>query len=184
MRGSNFKPPGEIVAIGWTRSLDAPIRVGGDPVRDGRTGIVGRATVTPSGDRMTDTVPVRFLLRGPDTAGMVPQPLPAGPGGVMVAPQNSGSALFGFMVPDRVGAREVDRSRLRFHLPGLFVGAEVWTPSGWQTLPLGAVARPGGEELDLPDDAVVNGVVYARMVVPFDQIPPKGREFLLYEAAA
>jgi hypothetical protein len=101
--------------------------------------------------------------------------------GVGGAPENAGGGLFGFVLPNRVGDRAVDVGRLRLSVPGLFAGAQLWTPTGWVDLPV--TAGGDAQEVDVPDDAVVNGTVYARMLIPFDQVPGRGREFVLYEAA-
>lgn len=205
-RGSNFKPPGAAVAVGWTRSTDAPVQVEGEPVPSGRTGYVGRTAITPAGDRLADPVTNRQLVRGPEATafgvgridanaqgvvgqqttpttmviqGPVPAPVPApapGPGGF----GGAAGGVFAFSLPDRIGDRPVDEARLRFHLPALFAAGEVWNGQGWVALP---TVPAGGGEVDVPDGAVISGRIFVRVLIPTDRMPPPGREFVVYEVA-
>jgi hypothetical protein len=169
-RGSNFKPAGQAVAVGWTRALDAPFRVGGATVDKGRTGVVTRTAATSVGGRLVDTGSVRFLLRGPEGAGTMAAAEGAPPlgGGTM--------GVWGFNLPSAVGERPVDVDRLELHLPALFPRVQVWADGRWRDVPAGE------GEVALPDGAVTGQMVFVRAVVNVDQIPGPGREFVLYEA--
>jgi hypothetical protein len=170
-RGSNFKPTGQAVAVGWTRSLDAPVRVGGATVDKGRTGVVTRAAVTSVGGRLVDTGSVRFLLRGPEAAGtMAPAEGAPPPGGTM--------GVWGFNLPSAVGERPVDVDRLELHLPALFPRVQVWADGAWRDV------KAGDGEVALPAGAVTAQMVFVRAVVNVDQVPGPGREFVLYEVAS
>lgn len=197
--GFNFRPLGEVLAVGWSRQLDLPVEVGGSGgVSQGRSMVLARAPVRPAGDRMTDVASRRVLVRGGGDAGgfgafAAPAPFPGAqtsttsgpppvPGDVQPpAPVPRGPearSVFRFVVPDRVGERPVDAARIVLDVPALFTTAEVWTGAGWVPLPRGAGARA---EVPLPEGALRNGSVHARVGIPFDQPPPGGRELVLYE---
>lgn len=172
-RGSNFKPTGQAVAVGWTRSMDAPLRVGGTTVANGRTGIVGRGEVQSVAGRLVDTGSVRQLVRGPGSSGVMapndeaPPPL----GGTAVA-------VWAFNLPSQVGERAVDPARLELHISGLFKRVQVWANGSWQEL--GA----GEADVRLPAGAVIGQTVFVRAELGVDAAPGPGREFVLYEVAA
>jgi hypothetical protein len=167
-RGTSFKPQGQAVAVGWTRDLDAPLRVGGRTVSKGRTGIVARTEATSEGGRLVDTGAVQHLVRGPATAGIIA----AGD----LAEGNSVTAVYGFDLPSGVGERDVDESRLTLHVSGLFTRVQVWARGEWQDLPT------GDGEVELPPGAVIDQTVFSRVEIPIDQAPGPGRAFVLYEA--
>jgi hypothetical protein len=171
-RGSTFKPQGQAVAVGWTRSLPAPLRVGGEVVRKGRTGIVGRGEVTSVGGRLVDTGTVQFLVRGPNGAGsMADVDGQSGPNG-----GNQVLAVYAFNLPSGVGERPVDQSRLTLHVSGVFSRVQVWAGGEWRELPTGEA------EVRLPAGSVVGQTVFTRVQIGIDRAPAPGRGFVLYEA--
>ncbi len=172
-RGTTFKPQGQAVAVGWTRSLSAPLRIGGSVVSKGRTGIIGRGEVSSVGGRLVDTGTVQFLVRGPSGAGSMDDPDGGG------NQPNDGSkvlAVYAFNLPSAVGDRRVDASRLTFHVPALFSRVQVWAGGRWRELPA------GDGEVPVPADAVVGQTVFTRVQIGIDRIPGPGRGFVVYEA--
>ena len=162
--GWNYRPQGQVVAVGWTEELGPPVTpTGSGKVSRSRSAVVARATTTPAADRVTDAAVVRTTVRGPvtetSTLGAVP-------------------TLVSFDLPSAVDGRPVDESRLAFRMPGRLLSADVWTPDGWKPLP----DLPDSEtaEVDLPAGAVVGGQVFVRWQHPQD-LPPEGRELILYE---
>jgi hypothetical protein len=169
-RGTSFKPQGQAVAVGWTRDLPAPLRIGGRTVAKGRTGIVARTEATSTGGRLIDTGVVQHLVRGPATAGLIAA-------GGDIAEGDRITAVYGFDLPSRVGERAVDESRLTLHVSALFTRVQVWARGEWRDLPT------GDAEVALPRGAVIGQTVFTRVEIPIDQIPGPGRAFVLYEAA-
>lgn len=177
-RGSTFKPQGQAVAVGWTRQLDAPLRVGAKAVVQGRTGIIARAEATSVGGRLIDTGTVQHLVRGPNTAGSMAAPEGAVPAAGGAIPENSVLAVYAFNLPSTVGDRPVDPARLTLHVAGLFTRVQVWADGRWQEI------TAGDGDVALPADAVLNQTVFTRVQIPIDKIPGPGRGFVLYEADA
>jgi hypothetical protein len=170
-RGSTFKPQGQAVAVGWTRELDAPVRVNGRSVSDGRTGIVGRSAAASVGGRLIDTGSVQHLVRGPNAAGrMAVAEDRVGP------VRDAALGVYAFDLPSEVGERRVDEDRLVLHVPGLFARIQVWAGGRWVELPA------GDGEVPLPRRAVVQQTIFARAEIPIDQVPGPGRAFVVYEA--
>jgi len=64
--GQDGDPTGTAMAVGWTRDWQPVVNVDGRERRaPGRTAVVGRATVTPSGRRLTDLTVAADTVRGP-----------------------------------------------------------------------------------------------------------------------
>ena len=165
--GWNYRPPGQVVAVGWTEELDAPVTpTGSGKVSRSRSAVVARATTAPAGDHVTDTAVVRSTVRGPLTESSNVDAIPA---------------VVAFDLPSGVDGRSVDPSRLAFHLPGKFLSTDVWTGDGWTPLP--DVPDRETAEVDLPAGAVVGGQVFVRWQHP-QEVPPEGRELVLYEKEA
>lgn len=163
--GWNYRPTGQVIAVGWSDELDPPVSPSGSgKVSRSRSAVVARATAAPAGDRLSDAASVRSLVRGPNTEAN---------------PDNGDiPAVVAFDLPATVGERPVDPGRLMFHLLGSYTSAAVWTPAGWVTLP----DVPDGKtaEVAVPAGAVVGGQVFVRWTHPM-AVPPPGREFVLYE---
>ena len=171
-RGSNFKPEGEVVAVGWTRDVASPLTRAGSSIRNGRTAFVGRGVVVAAGPRLSDVVAAHFLVRGPGFDEFKREPVG---GGIPLI-----SATYGFTLPAKVGGRPVAVPRLRMHLPSLFETAEVWDGGHWVKLP---DVPAGGDEVDIPDSALIFGTVFVRTTIP-QEVPRPGRTFVIYERAA
>lgn len=162
--GWNYRPTGQVVAVGWTDELDPPVSPSGSgKVSRSRSAVVARATAAPAGDRLSDAASVRSLVRGPGTNGNLNGDIPA---------------VVAFDLPASVGDRPVDPSRLMFNLLGPYTSTEVWTPAGW--VPLPDVPDAESAQVPVPAGAVVGGQVFVRWTHPM-VVPPPGREFVLYE---
>ena len=165
--GWNYRPPGQVVAVGWTEELAPPVTTDGSgDVARSRSAVVARATATPAADRLTDTAVVRSTVRGPLTEESVDGDIPA---------------VVAFDLPSSVDGRPVDLSRLALNLPGKFITADVWTSGGWVALP--DVPDSEVAQVDLPAGAVVGGQVFVRWHHP-QEPPPPGRDLVLYEKEA
>jgi hypothetical protein len=162
--GWNYRPLGQAVAVGWTEDLVPPVATtGSGDVARSRSAVVGRATVVPSGDRVTDAAVVASMVRGPLTQAADPGALPA---------------VVAFDLPAGVDGRPVDPGRLAVHVPGSPFSTDVWTPDGW--VPLPDVPPGESDEVDLPAGAVVGGQVFVRWQHPPEPLQA-GRELIVYE---
>jgi hypothetical protein len=168
--GFNFRTLGTALAVGWTRELDSPVRVGG-AVDEGRTGVMVRAPIRSGAALLTDVVARRQLVRGPSDAAP----------GVVTELGNDANATFRFLLPPDVNGRPVDPARLRIDVPALFTRAELWMDGRWQTVP----GFEGGRQADvpLPPAALRSGTILVRVVIPTNAIPASGREFVVTESA-
>ena len=168
--GFNFRTLGTALAVGWTRDLDSPVRVGGT-VDEGRTGVMVRAPIRAAAEQLTDVVARRQLVRGP--SGVVPNADPNAIG-------NDVGATFRFLLPPEINGRPVDPGRLRIDVPALFSRAELWMDGRWQPVP----GVEGGKqaEVPLPPSALRNGTVLVKVTIPTSSTPGDGREFVLSEA--
>ncbi|MEW6472902.1 MAG: hypothetical protein AB1679_11575 [Actinomycetota bacterium] len=64
--GQDGDPSGQAMAVGWTRDWKPTVTVDGNERQaPGRTAIVGRAPVAPTGGRVTDLVVAADVVRGP-----------------------------------------------------------------------------------------------------------------------
>jgi hypothetical protein len=64
--GPNARPRGIVTAIGWTRSYDPPVEVGGEDDPAGRTALVSRAAITSSDGTVAVGAAHREIVRGPE----------------------------------------------------------------------------------------------------------------------
>jgi hypothetical protein len=163
--GWNYRPTGQVVAVGWTDELDAPVTPssGAGPARSSRSAVVARATVTSSGERLTDAAVVRSLVRGPITET---------PGGEEVG------GVWAFYLPESVDGRPVDPDNLVMNPASSFVRAELWTPDGWEAVD---IPENGQTEVAVPAEAVVDGVVLFRWAVANAVPAGGGRDLTIYE---
>ncbi|MGH9212307.1 MAG: hypothetical protein ACRD2C_16740 [Acidimicrobiales bacterium] len=170
--GWNYRPPGQVVAVGWTDQLDSPVTPhrGTAGLARSPAAVVARGTVVASGDRLTDASVVRTLVRGPVTED----------GRLDVADDGGADGLFAFSLPTEVDGRPVDRGRLVLGLPPWYEAAELWVGDRW--VPLDVPDAEGGE-IRIPPDAVVDGTVFVRAAIQ-PSPPVGGRNFVLYEQEA
>jgi hypothetical protein len=166
--GWNYRPLGQVVAVGWTDELDAPVTPssGAGPARSSRSAIVARGTVTPAGERLTDAAVVRSLVRGPVTE---------------TGSDDEVGAAWAFYLPATVGDRPVDTRHLVMNQSSAFTRAEFWTPDGWVAAD---VPDSGQTEIAVPPEAVVDGVVVYRWAVPAAVPPDSGPDLTIYEKEA
>jgi hypothetical protein len=166
--GWNYRPTGQVVAVGWTDELDAPVdpSSGAGPTKSSRSAVVARATVTPAGDRLTDAAVVRSMVRGPVTEA----------GGA-----DEVAAVWAFYLPDTVDGRPVDRRHLVMNQGSGFTRAQFWTPDGWVDA---EVPATGQAEIAVPPAAVVDGVVVYRWAVAPEVPAGGGRDLTIYEKEA
>jgi hypothetical protein len=199
--GWNYRPPGQVVAVGWTDALPSPAHLRDGTARLARSNaaVVARGLVLPGGNRLTDAAVVRSYVRGSSTpvaslpaaagGGLTnPAPTPEGDATAGVPPVGldpqrgpadlPAGALFAFQLPATVGDRAVDIQRLMMSVPDRFTMAEIWTPSGWQTI---TVPDPGTGQVEVavPPEAVVADMVFVRAAI--DMNVATGHEFVLYE---
>ena len=167
--GWNYRPTGQVVAVGWTDELDAPVTPssGAGPTRSSRSAVVARATVGPGGERLSDAAVVRSLVRGPLTE----VPADDVDGGEV-------PGVWAFYLPATVDGRPVDTRNLVMNQGSGFVRAEFWTPDGWQDV---EVPASGETEVALPPEAVVDGVVLYRWAVAATVPASGGRDLMIYE---
>lgn len=149
------RPAGVAVAVGWTRSFDAPVRLDGERRRTaGRTAIAGSTPVVPTGP-ITD-----MTVRGEPVRGAGAM-MGAGP-----APGTGLGQTVRFVLPDGVSPR----GDLIASMP-LAGRVEVWNGRAWVDAGQGGdgVAVPfNGDPLarfdvSVPRSAVVDGQVFLRM---------------------
>lgn len=154
--GPNARPRGLVTAIGWTRSYDPPVDVGGEGDPAGRTALIGRAAVTTADGRVVPGAAWRELIRGPEGTELPDDD------------ELNGSiqgAVWRFTLPAGAsGPFEVDIPR--------YVGRlDAWNGSAWVTVDVSA------EEIDpnnfdgnigrqrtvaLPDEARLGDIVWFR----------------------
>jgi hypothetical protein len=166
--GWNYRPTGQVVAVGWTDELDAPVgpASGAGPLKSSRSAVVARATVTPAGDRLTDAAVVRSMVRGPVTEA---------------GEADEVAAVWAFYLPDTVDGRPVDRRHLVMNQGSGFTRAQFWTPDGWVDA---EVPATGQAEIAVPPAAVVDGVVVYRWAVAPEVPAGGGRDLTIYEKEA
>jgi hypothetical protein len=171
--GWNYRPIGQVVAVGWTDEIDAPVTPssGAGPARSSRSAVVARATVDAAGDRLADAAVVRSLVRGPLTE--------VDGGGDLAGDEVGG--VWAFYLPESVDGRPVDPGNLVMNPGSDFLRAQLWTPDGWQDVDIPAT---GQAEVAVPPEAVVDGVVLFRWAVPVAVPTGTGRDLTIYEKEA
>lgn len=168
--GTNYRPSGQVVAVGWTDELVAPTTPIDQQVGRSTSAVVARATAVPAGSRLTDTATVKSIVRGPLTQPPADTPEAAAANGIGI--------IHAFDLPDLVGDRPVDVDRLVINPADLFVTFDIWTPQGWVPIDPPDV---GQEEHRVPPEAVIDGTVHVRSTVPTNAIPNPGRDLVIYE---
>jgi len=171
--GSNYRPTGQVVAVGWTEDLDPPVgTISSGKVARSRSAVVARATATPAGDRLTDAAAVQSVVKSAEgdidpIAAIDPTDPMAG---IEKAPMLT--TVSSFDLPVAVGSRPVDANRLALRIPDGFDDVEVWTPQGWKAV-----------TADLPAGAVIGDQVLVRWQLSFDRVLTD-RGLVLYEKEA
>jgi len=155
------RPLGSVAVAGWTTELASPID---NAIQDGRTVIFARQQVDSGPGVITDLSSRRVLLRGPDQSSFQPG---FGPG------FNVPSAWRFDIDPD------VDTSLVALELPRTLSSIEVWNGTEWIEL-----VSPSAGLYQLPPGAFVNGSVFTKPVVDFEQSPTLGRDFALQTVPA
>lgn len=119
--GHDGDPTGSAVAVGWTKDWKPSVTVDGrSRPAPGRTAVVGRAPVAPTGDRVSDMVVAADVVRGPSL----------NPFGAKWAGNNPGQAsVVKLTLPP--GSRE-RRLVLRTSLP--LTDVAVWQTGAWRQL--------------------------------------------------
>ncbi len=141
-----LKSRGEVLVVGWTDELDAPITTDtGDIIASGRTALVRRAPILPDG-RVTDTTVARRILGGGGNFGQF------GPEVVM-----------GFIVP---GTASPDRL-LTLDLPAWARDARVWAGDEWLMVETNAARSRIAE---LPPESVVQSMVVVEFTLDYSQL--------------
>ena len=119
--GQDGEATGSALAVGWTKDWKPSVTVDGrSRPAPGRTAVVGRAPVTPAGDRVTDMVGAADVVRGPSLNPFAPKWAGANPGQASVVK---------LTLPP--GSRE-RRLVLRTTLP--VTDAAVWQAGAWRQL--------------------------------------------------
>jgi hypothetical protein len=163
--GPNARMRGTVTAVGWTSGYTAPIDAVGDDVPGGRSAVVARATVAAGPDgTIARGGARRELIRGFDGVEVE-----GGPFGV-----NLDGVVWRFVLPPGAAGP------LQLDVPAYFGRAEVWDGSRWLTIddqlegdgnapfdPF-AVNLAGTRPVEVPGDAVRDGIVWVRGTVAVD----------------
>jgi hypothetical protein len=120
--GSNYRPVGQAVAVGWTTELDAPAQPssGAGPTKSSYSAVVARTTIAADGTELAGSASVRSLVR--TLFGEVDS--------------NHDSGVWAFELPATVDGEAIDGAARDLVLE---VGTgidrlEVWTPDGWEVV--------------------------------------------------
>jgi len=142
----NARSVGDLVVAGWTDELSSPI----DPsVGLGRTLVMSRAAVAPSGGVVTNVAIQRDLVRSASELGSNFQMNDGWGGGTLVR----------FVVPDTTGD-------LVLQLPASQRRVDVFDDGAWRQLD---VEEYDQAVLALPDSAIDNGRVYVKVLINFER---------------
>jgi hypothetical protein len=143
---------GEVVAVGWTRTMPSPMTVeGATPLVKGRTGFVAHGDI--AADRL-DTIGVRFeQLRDTDLRHL-PDPAP-------VDSFVLGS-LFRMVLPTTVAGQPIDPSQLVLEAPADLHRFAIASAAGWRVSP--EQSSPLTYHLTAAD--VIDGAIYVRVRLP------------------
>jgi hypothetical protein len=121
--GSNYRPVGQAVAVGWTTDLDAPAQPSSDagPTKSSYSAVVARSTIVPDSTELSGAASVRSLVRS--TPGEVDG--------------DHDSGVWAFQLPTRTADSEAVEAAGRDLVLEVGTGIdrlEVWTPDGWEVV--------------------------------------------------
>jgi hypothetical protein len=159
-RGYNVRTPGEVMVVGWSSEMAAPVQQEGRQIDRGRTGVVVRAPVKAGGDRLT-AVPVgRELVRSGGEA------FPMGP--VFAEPARiaelsdlrPGEGIFRMSLPADRDGEPIDLDRLVIDLPEDSRRVRLWNGEEWQNLFAGLQGR---RVVEVSEAAVIDGAIYLEL---------------------
>ena len=158
--GSGVRQGGVARAVGWTRQLDQPLPAGGRKRVEGRVAVTTQTTVEPAGS-------------GPLAALAVRQELVRGPGFGPSGAADEEAGLVRFLLPPET----VAGTALALQLPAWISSASWWEDgAGWTDV------GPGNGRDDrlvvVPPSAVLDGAVFLRIGVRFDQ-PIEGSDLMV-----
>lgn len=155
-----IRQPGTVSVVGWTEALPSPL----DPTAiAGRTAVLARATVEPTGNALSDVAGERTLLRGAEQAGFRPDQF-----------RFTVTTAWRLDVP-----AGIDSAELALQLPRALAAVDVWDGAAWRSL-----EDPAPGLYALPPDAFIAGALYVRPSVDFDQQSLLGKEFSLVSVDA
>lgn len=156
-RGPNLRPPGSVVAVGWTRELELPVDVKGRARAKGTTALVAHAPLEAAGGAPGSRSVRRTTVRGFSDEG---------------GPRNVDRTVVRFALPAGASTTAGDYVLRTNGAP-----MEVWANGSWRSLG-GDVGRrngpivigPGQVDPDqdafgrapLPEGAIQNGIVWVR----------------------
>jgi hypothetical protein len=121
--GSNYRPVGQAVAVGWTTDLDAPAQpsAGAGPTKSSYSAVVARSTIVPDSIELAGAASVRSLVRS--TPGEVDG--------------EHDSGVWAFQLPTTTADSEAVEAAGRDLVLEVGTGIdrlEVWTPDGWEVV--------------------------------------------------
>lgn len=146
-RGQSAFTPGTVTAVGWTRDLPAPLGTASNGgVSTGRTGFVARQAIGAPGSATPAAAVRSEVVRGPSSTPS----LGTGRHGFMDLALTVSHTLPAGAAPEGLVLDVTDR-----------IGAvEIWSEGGWRRV---ALPDSGRAVVALPAEAVIGGVVYARL---------------------
>ncbi len=138
----SIRPPGQVIAAGFTDQLAAPAD---ESITAGRTLVVARTRTVPAGDAVTNMTVQRELLRDPEQLG----------GGFGFGDEPEFEFVWRFNLPSGMPTDD-----LVIDLPANARAAAVWTGE-WLSFDIG----DGGDSVQLPQAAIDGADVYLRITL-------------------